>query len=594
MSSKYFPPRQFLIASAIALQLVFCRASKSGKQPFRIFINDECLTRQEKAELYAGFSESNAVIPSLRPSSSRNNNVFSNSMTDGAYIVYGESTGELSTSLSPSSSRNNNRGDQYEFHDGKRVLQQYEIPDGYGSSANMFDSWDTDQNQFTPSGKPTAMRTTETAHGEISAEWNGGYASPESSATRNNAPSLEPTSTITYKKYDGARYSSKASSSRAGKSWKVMCVSKSSKASAGDGVETAYDVIDQEQESSGFTEGEEEFQGEVVQEGQQEGQQEVEQEGQQEGQQEEQQAVQQDSDQAGLSDRDNSTISQKGTVLSRMCKALQNNEVFTTNNPLDVEFTYEVAVKQDFNVNEIIDSMDTRLAQDVGREMIDCNGIRQRMRVLQRNNEVQGIDPNPPDAVTGESCTYFTAEDGTLPANSECHVVHGLMTLYLNDTDDGTTAQNVQRYLEKLLNTEGYQFLDSIQGLEGVHYDYEGAPVANPEAGIDRAVGGTEESQSEQVRSSGWIAGVVLVSIGSIALVAFGLIFLRKKKKEKDQESFQMFEDDQSNADTHETLETREFFVDINVGSGRDEDGSIQAYEANARKLPKYLTNTEF
>lgn len=113
------------------------------------------------------------------------------------------------------------------------------------------------------------------------------------------------------------------------------------------------------------------------------------------------------------------------------------------------------------------------------------------------------------------------------------------MTLYLNGTDDGNTAKKIQSFLEHSLNMEEDQLLNSIQGLEGVHYDYEGVSVTNPEAGIDRAVGQIDGGQSEQVSSISWIAGIALISVGSIALFAFALLFVRKKRREKDHESFQ-------------------------------------------------------
>jgi len=343
----------------------------------------------------------------------------------------------------------------------------------------------------------------------------------------------------------------------------------SSKASNGNDIESVSDMLEQEQESASVTEG------------------------QQDVQQEAQQVAQQGSDQSGSSDQDNSAISQEDIVVSRMCEALQNNEVFTTDKPMEIEFTYEIVVNQDFVVDETVSSMDTQLAQVVGKEMIDCDNTSQRMRALQQKSEVQGIDSYPPDEVTGESCTYFTVEDGTRPPNTNCRVINGIMTLYLNGTDDGSTAQKIQSFLQNSLNIKGDQFLDSIQGLEGVHYNYEGAPVTNPEAGIDRAVGQIDGDQTQENPSIGWIAGITLISVGSIALFALVLLSVRKKRR-KDQESSQKFEDDQSNTDTHETLETRDFFVDITVGSNKDEEGSVQTYEARARNLPRYLTNPEF
>ena len=40
---------------------------------------------------------------------------------------------------------------------------------------------------------------------------------------------------------------------------------------------------------------------------------------------------------------------------------------------MEIKFTYEVAGNQDFDVDETVSSMDTQLAQAVGKEMIDCD-----------------------------------------------------------------------------------------------------------------------------------------------------------------------------------------------------------------------------
>lgn len=237
LSRKCLLLRKFLLASAIPLQLALCAASKSGKQPFRVFVNYDCLTQEEKAELYAGSANSDDVNSSLSPSSSRNNNMFSNSPPDGEYMVYGQSTSnESSTSLSPPSSRRKKQGVLYEFHDENRIEQQYEIPDRYDSSANMFDNWDTEHDKFAPSGKPTPRKATETSTGEISSAWGDVFSSSKTSAPTSrtlasrpleSAPSHMPIATRTNKQSDGSRHSaSTAASSPAGKSWKVRCASK--------------------------------------------------------------------------------------------------------------------------------------------------------------------------------------------------------------------------------------------------------------------------------------------------------------------------------------------------------------------------------
>ena len=163
--------------------------------------------------------------------------MFSNSPPDGEYMVYGQSTSnESSTSLSPSSSRRKKQGVQYKFDDEIRILQQYEIPDRYDLYANMFDNWDTEHDKFTPSGKPTARKATETSNGEISSAWGDGFSSPKTSAPTSGTPASRPLKSVSSHVPTAARRSkqsygtphraSTASSYPAGKSWKVRCASK--------------------------------------------------------------------------------------------------------------------------------------------------------------------------------------------------------------------------------------------------------------------------------------------------------------------------------------------------------------------------------
>jgi hypothetical protein len=113
--------------------------------------------------------------------------------------------------------------------------------------------------------------------------------------------------------------------------------------------------------------------------------------------------------------------------------------------------------------------------------MINCNNLEQRTKILQQSREVHGVDSYPPDEVTEEHCSYFTQEDRTLPENTEFLVVHGLLTLCLNSTGvgDGSIKEKVQALLEDSMNIEGSRFTELIEGLEGIHYDYKGAPDSN-------------------------------------------------------------------------------------------------------------------
>ena len=158
-------------------------------------------------------------------------------------------------------------------------------------------------------------------------------------------------------------------------------------------------------------------------------------------------------------------------MLSCICQALQNNEVFTTDKPEEIGFTYEVAVSQEFVVVDIVENIDEKLQQLVGNAMINCNNLEQRTKILQQSREVHGVDSYPRDEVTEEHCSYFTQEDRTLPENTECSAVHGLLTLYLSSTGDGSIREKVQALLGDSINNEGSQFTELIEGLEAVHYD---------------------------------------------------------------------------------------------------------------------------
>jgi hypothetical protein len=60
---------------------------------------------------------------------------------------------------------------------------------------------------------------------------------------------------------------------------------------------------------------------------------------------------------------------------------LQNNEVFTTDKPKEIGFTYEVAVSQEFVVVDIVENIDEKLQQLVGNAMINCNNLEQRTKI---------------------------------------------------------------------------------------------------------------------------------------------------------------------------------------------------------------------
>jgi hypothetical protein len=147
-------------------------------------------------------------------------------------------------------------------------------------------------------------------------------------------------------------------------------------------------------------------------------------------------------------------------VLTRICDAFQNNEVYTTDEPLVIGYTYEVAVDRDFSAVDIVQNLDKQVEQHVGKEMLGCNSIGDG-RSLEQSLDVQGIEGQP-DILTDVACTYFTAEDGMLPTNADCHVIHGLLTLFVNTTDIRSIRKQVNTLHEDSMNSDPNEFVDSI------------------------------------------------------------------------------------------------------------------------------------
>lgn len=289
-------------------------------------------------------------------------------------------------------------------------------------------------------------------------------------------------------------------------------------------------------------------------------------------------------------------LGQHLSMTTRICEALRTNEavpeVLSTENPVEIEFSYEIAVNQGVVVDEIVQTMDEKLEKHVGQEVLDCDGLKGGRSLEQ--SIVNGIE-NSHDFVTGQQCTYFTAEAGTLPAGTECHVVNGLMTLYLNGTERGTISEEVHALLEVALNKDAGEYLDAIQGLEGLHYS--GEPSAEPVS--LRSTGYNEESE---ILSPIWIGGIAMISASAIAVLA-GIIFMvRRKRATQAPETFDKLQDDHSFDSTKdETAETRDFFVDIMINTDEDSLGNPLGNEtalghvspARPGDIPTYMKNTE-
>lgn len=294
----------------------------------------------------------------------------------------------------------------------------------------------------------------------------------------------------------------------------------------------------------------------------------------------------------------NTGLNQHLSMMTYTCETLMNNntnmtsEIISNENPVEIEFSYEVAVSQDVAVDDLVQTMDEKLAKHVGLEVLDCDGLREGRSLEQ--SVVNGIG-NSPDFVTDQQCSYFTAEAGTLPADAECHVVNGRMTLYLNGTERATISEEVHALLEVALNKDAGEYLDAIQGLEGLHYD--GVPT--PEPVSLRSTGSDEESET---LSPIWIGGITMISAGSLAVFAAIIFMVRRKKAAKAPETFDKLQDDHSFDSTKdETAETRDFFVDIMINTDEDSFGNTLGNEAalgyvssaKPGDIPSYMKNTE-
>ena len=203
---------------------------------------------------------------------------------------------------------------------------------------------------------------------------------------------------------------------------------------------------------------------------------------------------------------------------------------------------------------------------------------------------------NLPDIATDERCS----NKGTLPGapDTACHVVYGSMRLYVrNSTNKDETEATVQTYVDNEMNLNRRQYSDAIDGLYGVSYEYAGTPAVIPVSLR------SNERASDETLSPTWIAGITTISVGAIAIIAAMMIVGRRKKQSSaENKVFQKFQDDGSADSTRdETIETRDFFVDINIQTETDPLGNELGNEAlygeipnaSAGDIPNYMINTQ-
>lgn len=262
-----------------------------------------------------------------------------------------------------------------------------------------------------------------------------------------------------------------------------------------------------------------------------------------------------------------------------------------TDHSLTVEFVYEAAIASSVDVDSVVSSMDTSTARLVGSDMMDCEVLRRKLQAVATvenasgcRPQVEGVDPSPQDSITGNACTYFTAQDGNLPSDADCHVIHGLMTLYFSEEPTEESSRMAQQALEASFNEDDPSpFLASsgsnygVKDVEAVRYMYEGAPVVEPLA-PDKAIEGNYEDKS---LSSGWIGGISMIAIGAVAILALALVFLRKRQRDIQQESYSMFDEDElKNEEDDSQNETKDWTVMIDDETiGKDWDMNIDDLE---------------
>eukprot|EP01082_Thalassiosira_pseudonana_P009262 g8357.t1 g8357 contig29:336166-338606(-) len=230
------------------------------------------------------------------------------------------------------------------------------------------------------------------------------------------------------------------------------------------------------------------------------------------------------------------------------CNALENDQVYTTDISTKVQFTYEVAIDTTADVTAVANAMEINTAKYVGQELIHCEMVRKLEAITttvhrKLASQVDGIDPSPQDIVTENTCSYYTADNAATPANTNCYVIQGFMTLYLREDSVQTShLESSNAALKSLL--VAFNVNDPSPFLEVDGGDGNGG--GNPDADVSGAISGNE-SVATDVKDPLSPLGIALISVGSVALIALALVASTKKRKQVRQRSYAEFDED--NAD---------------------------------------------
>ena len=233
-----------------------------------------------------------------------------------------------------------------------------------------------------------------------------------------------------------------------------------------------------------------------------------------------------------------------------------------------------MAIDTTADVTAVANAMEVNTAKYVGQELIHCEMVRKLKAITttvhrKLASQVDGIDPSPQDIVTENTCSYYTADNAATPANTNCYVIQGFMTLYLREDSVQTShLESSNAALKSLLvafnvndpspflEVDGGEF--SVDGLMGVRYlrgtpdagstniDNSGNGGGNPDADVSGAISGNE-SVATDVKDPLSPLGIALISVGSVALIALALVASTKKRKQVRQRSYAEFDED--NAD---------------------------------------------
>ncbi|KAL7463360.1 hypothetical protein ACHAXS_003735 [Conticribra weissflogii] len=267
------------------------------------------------------------------------------------------------------------------------------------------------------------------------------------------------------------------------------------------------------------------------------------------------------------------------------CEALQNGEVYVTSIPAKVQYVYEMVADAGSNATaeELSRLLEISMARYVADKLIDCEPWRRRRRrrraaqVLvasssshppSRRLMVDGVDPQPDDIVTPNTCTYFTAD--VAPPNTACRVVNAFLTLYLRENHAATShlqsSTDALRTLLTAMNVdEPSPFVEgrgryAVDGIVAVRY-VRGTPdegqdkidnTGNGEGSPDLTAGVVGAIESEEVEgddADGLSSlGIALLSVGTVLLVGVALVATRKRKRVRER-SYAEFYDDGINDD---------------------------------------------